>query len=489
MALGRRSAIDVQLRTLWRVGAAGEADDQSLLARYARGPDDGGEEAFRVLVERHGPMVLRVCRQVIGNPQDAEDATQAVFLVLARKATSIRVEGTVAPWLYGVARRVAARARGRAAYRREAEVRTAGVAASRRDNAGHQDPDAADWEMIHQEVDRLPEKYRAPIVLCYLQGQTYEQAARRIGCPVGTVRVRLSRARERLRGRLEHRGLGPERVTAVGWFLPGPDQALPLAAAAAGEPLARGAAWVEATVKAARALSLGRHAMAGTVPAAVLNLYESVVRAMMLNHFVTAGAWLLAAGMIGAGAVGLAADRPGGQNQAARAQPQPQPTATEASQPKPPAEPPVDLDSPETLRQHTDRRVALARQRLEAQRAYYEEGRITLDRYIDASQQLMLAETAASTTKDQRVAAAKVHLERIDEVVKRERDELDKGRGTVADVAEAQVARENAVIAYLEARQARDSSEVETLKTRIKALEKQLESLKKQLALPGTERN
>ncbi len=197
MAIGRRVAVDRWLRALWTVGVAGDADDRTLLSRYALSQDDGAEDAFRILVERHQPMVLRVCRRVMGDLQEAEDATQAVFLVLARKAGSIRVAGTVAPWLHGVARRIAAKARVRAAARRCVETQAASVAASLRDAEGDRSTVVEDWEVIHQEVDRLPERYRAPVVLCYLEGQTYEQARERIGCPVGTVRVSGSLAAPR----------------------------------------------------------------------------------------------------------------------------------------------------------------------------------------------------------------------------------------------------------------------------------------------------
>jgi RNA polymerase sigma factor (sigma-70 family) len=472
MAIGRRAAVDRRLQTLWTVGIAGDADDRTLLSRYALSRDDGSEEAFRVLVERHGPMVLRVCRQVIGDLQAAEEATQAVFLILARKAGSIRVEGTVAPWLHGVARRVAAKAKGRAAARRRAETRAAAVAASLRDADGDKGPGVEDWEVIHQEVDRLPEKYRTPVVLCYLQGQTYEQAARRIGCPVGTVRVRLSRARERLQSRLTRRGLGPGPVAAVGWFANGTGGGLPTISTAVADWVPVGASRIEATVGAARALGTSRAGMAGMVPASVFELYEGGVRAMMINRWMTAAAWLLAAGMMGAGVIGFAGVGAGGQEKAAP--PGDRRPAAEATRRKA-SEPPIDFDSPETLRKQTERRVNAARQRIDAQRAYYEEGRITIGRFIDASRKLMLAEIAANSSREQRVAAIKAHWDRIAEVQRREQDELEKGKGNVADLSEAVVAYENAAFDYISARQSQGSADAETLKRRVEALEKQVD--------------
>jgi RNA polymerase sigma factor (sigma-70 family) len=475
MAMGGRAAVDRLLRTLWTVGIGGDADDRTLLSRYALSRNDAAEEAFRILVERHGPMVLRICRQVAGDLQDAEDATQAVFLVLARKAGSIRVKGTVAPWLHGVAHRIAAKARGRAAARRRAESRAARVAASLRD--AEKAPGVESWETVHQEVERLPEKYRAPVVLCYLEGQTYEQAARQIGCPVGTVRVRLSRARQRLRARLGRRGFAPERIAAVGWFAQGPSGANTTDTAPVAEWALAGTHRVDAIIQAIRALSTSRPALAGTVGASVLELYEGGMRAMLMNQWMTASAvGLLTAGLTAAGAIGFAAVGLGGQDKAATSKSQP--PASDATR-RAVNQPPIDFDSPETLRKQADRWVTAARQRLDAQRAFYEEGRITIDRYIDASEQLMRAEMATSVTKDQRVAAAKANMDRIAEVVKREQAELEKGRGTTADVAEALVAQERAACAFLEARQERGPYEVEVLRKRVEALEKQLASLRK----------
>jgi RNA polymerase sigma factor (sigma-70 family) len=455
-----------------------------LLSLYAERQDAAADEAFRILVERHGPMVLRVCEQVIGDRQDGEDAAQAVFLVLARKASLLRVQGSLAPWLYGVARRVAAKARGRAAARRKLEEQTSVVAALTRDrDRNDSDPKSAcDWEVVHDEVGRLPAKYRSPVVLCYLEGQTYEEAARRIGCPVGTIRVRLSRARERLRGRLIRRGLAPEGTTAVGLFAPDAGAILaPATPPTVGATLS-GAAWVESTVKAARAFSMGRAAMTGTVSSSVLFFYEGIIRAMMIDWCRTAAVWLAGAGITAAGAFALAAGGPGGQDKTVSSKAQPS-AAASAKQAAPPPE--VDLDSPDTLRKQTERRVNAAAQRLDAQRAYYEEGRITIDRFINASLELMLAKMAASTTKDERLAAVKAHWDRMADLVKREQSELTIGRGTVADAAEAVLAHENAALAYIEARQSRGSFEVEALKNRVETLEKQLQTVIKQLEQIG----
>ena len=139
------------------------------------------------------------------DPNDVEDAFQATFLILVKKARSLWVADSLGPWLHRVAHRVATRARSSAARRHEHERRAAAARAAWCE-------DRRDWEdlvaLLHEEIDRLPERYRVPVVLCDLQGLTHEKAARHLGWPVGTVKSRLARARELLRGRLSRRGLG-----------------------------------------------------------------------------------------------------------------------------------------------------------------------------------------------------------------------------------------------------------------------------------------
>jgi RNA polymerase sigma factor (sigma-70 family) len=175
--------------------------DGSLLERFTTRRD---EEAFAVLVQRYGPMVLGVCRRALNHEQDAEDAFQATFLVLARNAGSVRKQESVGSWLYGVAYRIACKARTIRGRRRAREVELKEVPA---------EEGSPEWlwrevrPVLDEEVNRLPPKYRLVFVLCYLEGMTNEQAARQLGCPLGTVLSRLARAREQLRGRLTRRGL------------------------------------------------------------------------------------------------------------------------------------------------------------------------------------------------------------------------------------------------------------------------------------------
>ena len=180
--------------------AAGSGDDQpadrQLLERFAAEHD---QAAFAALLGRHGPMVFGVCRSVLGDAHAAEDAFQATFLVLASRTGSIRKRGSAASWLHGVARRVAMRARSTAARRRVYERRAAELSRRSSNDDGWDDL----GDVLHEEVQRLPEGYRTAVVLCDLEGLTEGQAAQQLGWPIGTIRTRLSRGRERLRVRLD----------------------------------------------------------------------------------------------------------------------------------------------------------------------------------------------------------------------------------------------------------------------------------------------
>jgi RNA polymerase sigma factor (sigma-70 family) len=178
--------------------------DEHLLEKFLDGSGEEAEIAFRAVVVRHGPMVLGVCRHVLGQQQDAEDAFQATFLVLARKASSIHDRRVLGRWLYEVAYRIALRAKTGVIRRRTHERQGAEMLVEAPETE-------AGWNelrpVLHEEVNRLPEKYRTPVILCYLEGKTNEEVARLLQWPVGTVKGRLSRARELLRARLTRRGL------------------------------------------------------------------------------------------------------------------------------------------------------------------------------------------------------------------------------------------------------------------------------------------
>lgn len=196
---------------LMRWGTATGEDDGRLLERFRL---DRDESAFAALVDRHGPMVLGVCRRILRDDRDVEDAFQATFLVLVRRAATIRGADRVGPWIHGVAHRVAVRARADAArrYVREGvdlEVEPA-VAVAPSGPAERSELRS----ILDEELGRLPERLRAPLILCHLEGLTHEQAAARLQQPVGTIRSRLSRGRDRLRDRLTRRGVTADCATA-----------------------------------------------------------------------------------------------------------------------------------------------------------------------------------------------------------------------------------------------------------------------------------
>jgi RNA polymerase sigma factor (sigma-70 family) len=189
------------LRNLAGTRTSGDLSDSELLERFCRGRE---ETAFALLVQRHGPMVLSVCRRIVHDAHDAEDAFQATFLVLARSAQGVRKGPSLGSFLYGVAQRVAMQARIQAARRRAREKEWVEMSRS-------EPCDEMTWQelrrVLDEELSQLPDKYRAPIVLCYLEGKTHEQAARELGCPRTSFSSRLGRARNLLHQRLTRRGV------------------------------------------------------------------------------------------------------------------------------------------------------------------------------------------------------------------------------------------------------------------------------------------
>jgi RNA polymerase sigma factor (sigma-70 family) len=270
MASGGYGPVLRQLgRLLGGGGTAAGLGEGQLLRRFA---DHRDEAAFEVLVTRHGPMVLATCRRMLPVPQDVEDAFQATFLVLARRAGSIRDPERLGPWLHGVARRVAARSRALAA-RREAREQPGAE-----DRAATEADPAEAVELrsaLDEELARLPEKYRAPLVLCYLEGLTHDQAALQLSWPVGTVRTRLAGGRQRLRASLTRRGLSPSA-------------AAPAVLPAAAIPRAL----ISSTIRIATA--------AGATPARVASLAKGALVAMMWEKMkLIAAVGLMAAIVVG----------------------------------------------------------------------------------------------------------------------------------------------------------------------------------------------
>jgi RNA polymerase sigma factor (sigma-70 family) len=318
MATGRAGGLIGHLRrgALRRGGAA--LSDGELLEWFLHKRD---EAAFEALVRRHGPLVRGVCRRVLRNQHDADDAFQATFLVLLRKAPSIARRERLANWLYGVAYRTAREAKTAAARRRLKEGRAAARPQPRGEDAAGREVLA----LVDHELSRLPDKYRLPIVLCELQGKTYREAAHDLGWPEGTLAGRLSRARAALARRLERRG-----VALAGG---------PLAAALApgGAPAGVPAPLVVSTARAATQVAAA-DAAAGLVPAQVAVLTEGVLKAMFWTKLKVAALVLLTAGAAGAGVAFLghaAAAGPGAAPAEGRANDEPrQGPPKEADRPK-----------------------------------------------------------------------------------------------------------------------------------------------------------
>src|SRR5262249_19279208 len=284
MAGARTNPILRLVRTIVGPPDPGDDPDRRLLERFVNDADEG---AFRDLVRRHGPLVLGVCTRVLDSEHDAEDAFQATFLVLVRKAGSIRAPELLGPWLYGVAQRTALKVKAAARRRRRLEKRLA-------DLTHAPAPDDLIWRdlrpVLDEEVNRLPRRYRAAVVLCYLEGKTNEQAARILGCPQGTVFSRLAWARERLRRQLGRRGLALT-VGALAAFL------TPSAASAVAARL------VDVTSEAAAGFAAGKAAVAGTISARAATFAEGVLREMFLTKLKIAAVALLTAGVAGTAAL------------------------------------------------------------------------------------------------------------------------------------------------------------------------------------------
>jgi RNA polymerase sigma factor (sigma-70 family) len=281
MAPGHMSGVLRHLRKLAGAPDPAEPDDAELLERFTTRRDGA---AFADLVRRHGPMVQGVCRRILRNPHDADDAFQATFLILVRKAGAIARPGALAAWLHEVALRTALRARASAQLRRQHERQVPEMPQS--DFLA-----AVAWRdlqpILDEEVRRLPAHYREPFVLCYLEGRTYEQTAERLRCLPGTVSRRLAKARELLRQRLTRRGL-----TLPAGVLTAALAEYATSAAVAG-PL------VTTTVEAALASAAG-HAAAASAPVAAL--VEGGLRAMTLTKVKAVLGVLLAVGLACAGA-------------------------------------------------------------------------------------------------------------------------------------------------------------------------------------------
>ncbi len=291
MGAGPLSKVVEHLRSVLAKPDDSGLADHNLLNRYVKQRD---EAAFEALVRKHGPMVMGVCRRVLRNSHDAEDAFQATFLVLVRRACTLRSPGLLGNWLYGVAYRTALEAKRMAAKRRAKEAQVV-----------PQETPGDSWAelrpLLDQELERLAEKYRAVLVLCDLEGKTRKEAALDLGWPEGTVASRLAAARTMLGKRLARRG-----VVASGSVL----TAILIHNASACVP----DSVRDSTIKAASLFAAGKTAAAGLVSGKVATLTEGVLKAMMLTKLKMVTVGLLLLGLIAFGGALLTRDKVAAQD-------------------------------------------------------------------------------------------------------------------------------------------------------------------------------
>ena len=272
-----------ELDRLFRLGSAGSMTDTQLLDVFTGEDDESASLAFEALVERHGPMVMRTCRTLLRDLHAAEDAFQATFLVLARRAHTLASRDLLASWLYGVATRIARKARTLALRQRARERESA----FRREVQNDETPPGAlggeVYNILHEEIDRLPRAYRSAVVVCYLDGKSQVQAAAQLHLTETTIRGRLARARKLLGRRLTQRGIAPASLLIA-------LESLNACTFATGRAPAR------ATASAALCFINRTTEAPGTASVVARALAEGEHSAMMFHHLKTFAAAVLALG-------------------------------------------------------------------------------------------------------------------------------------------------------------------------------------------------
>ncbi len=413
-------------------GSLSGLSEWQLLERYVVHRD---ELAFQLIVTRHGPMVLGICRRMLENPADVDDAFQATFLVLLQRAGSLGPNDTIAGWLHGVAVRVARQARHTARRRSRREL--GGIAIE----PVSPEPPADDPDLrriLDEEIHRLPSKYRVPIILCYLEGQTHQEASRQLQWPLGTVKGRLARARSLLESRLARRGVAGGATLA----------------ALAADSLAEAAvppALVAATCAAAARISSGA-LLTHVVSASVAHLSQGAITTMFIHKLkliagacVVSGLFLTSAGVLARQATGPqavdlpreAADRPdpGGEPEhkpGAASAPLAQPTEKPAFAAGPTVQPRMDVQtSAEALYRQL---IEGARRAFNASQEDYNKGHSPLQRVYQASKLLMESERDVATQQAEKLRALENHLDRIQKLA---RYHADEGNADDANGAEA----------------------------------------------------
>ena len=377
---------------------------------------DSAESAFAALVERHGPMVYRVCRTVLGDEHDAQDAFQATFLILSRRARSLWVRDSLGPWLYGVAYRTSSCARSASARRRTHERKAAEALPRVVEPSGWDDL----GPVVHEEVQRLPARIRSAVVLCYLEGLTHEQAAEQLRCPVGTIRSRLAAGRQRLRGRLLRRGLASsDELLAGSHSFASSDTSFPATLAAA-------------AVRNASAFA----ASSGfaIIPASVVALTERGLRLMCISQMRILSVALLVIGGASIGVFALAQGGPGVQSPAT-------PSDTLHGSPGPSKPARQTQDSPartaaqeETRKTLIKARIETARQILESETRLRRGGELGLATGPDLVPPADGRSTTPGRNAAERIAAIREHRSRMissEQILARN---FEEGRSPQADV-------------------------------------------------------
>ena len=412
------------IRSLHKLTQSPEADrlrDDQLLERFVANRD---QAAFELLLWRHGPMVLGVCRRVLPAAHDAEDAFQATWLTFVKKAGSIVNRAALGSWLYQVAHRVALRARSGRTRR------------ARRERQIHPDVSTAPTEVpvesgelgqvLDDELSRLPACQRAAFVLCCLEGKTGEEAARELGCPAGTVSSRLTRAREHLRVRLTKRGLAPA-AAALTVALAGEGWSSPVS-----ELLA------DTTLKAGRMFMSGETAGGELSRRAVL-LAEGVLRAMFLTKIKIATLLLLTVGIVAGGGVVT--------HHALTAAP-PEKGTVEPEKPAAKAEAPAARKVPKEL---LEKRLEVAQNVYNGTLLRLQGAQGIPTELFGWSERWFEAEMALSDKKADRIAAFKTHVERTREVERWLTVLARTGQAKQADADAATYYRVTAEIHFFEA--------------------------------------
>jgi RNA polymerase sigma factor (sigma-70 family) len=447
-------------------GTVSGLTEAQLLDRFATTHDDA---AFEAIVRRHGRAVLAVCRRLLHDPHEAEDAFQATFLVLARRAGSISRSRPIGPWLVGVAYRIASKARVASARRRRRESVVAGRRVEAVDAPAPITIDLG--PVLWEELNRLPHKYREPVVLCWVEGHSHDEAADLLRWPVGTVKGRLHRAKETLRTRLSNRGITAPAAGLSAWF------SSEAAAAIVPPPL------LGSTLKSAVLIASGASLLAGTVPAGVALLARGALQTMFLTKLsiATASVALVGTSLVGglgflAGSTGEGTSAPDPQQGSIGVVPQVSGGAESSSeqdatakgtdsQDQPPAETGFlgdpfaarhrkvmeELEAGRMLEDLQRQRVEAARKRLVAQEAFFEAGTINIDRYLDAARALLDARLAVSSTPDNLRSAINEYRGIVESIAIREAKKLEDGLTSDADVSEARLALAEAEVLLAQA--------------------------------------